>query len=242
MWWSAAARPGSPPAATRAAWARTSSFPTTSRQGGAWQHTWDSPRLLSPAAHSSLPGRLMPPQAGETYPDAGHVVEYLADYEKRYGLPVQHGVRVCSVRRIPGNDQPPPHTGLDHPSPWGCGPRWRGTGAGDENRSRALGSRSTGHLRFIVSLACENAALGDPFTRRCGPLLTVVDRPDGHASGTAHGGSQQSPVPSMMLGCHHFARCSEPRLSLRRLSSQAWEAPRGGTTGRRGGVGRRGCR
>ncbi|CAL9587785.1 ArsO family NAD(P)H-dependent flavin-containing monooxygenase [Streptomyces sp. enrichment culture] len=67
--------------------------------GGAWRHMWDSLRLFSPAEHSSLPGRLMPAQAGETYPDAGHVVEYLTDYEKRYGLPVQHGTRVNAVRR-----------------------------------------------------------------------------------------------------------------------------------------------
>ncbi|MDO0909755.1 ArsO family NAD(P)H-dependent flavin-containing monooxygenase [Streptomyces sp. DT2A-34] len=67
--------------------------------GGAWQHTWDSLRLFSPAAYSSLPGRLMPAQPGETYPDAGHVVDYLADYEKRYELPVQHGVHVKAVRR-----------------------------------------------------------------------------------------------------------------------------------------------
>ncbi|GAB2468392.1 ArsO family NAD(P)H-dependent flavin-containing monooxygenase [Streptomyces incanus] len=67
--------------------------------GGAWQHMWDSLHLFSPADHSSLPGRLMPTQPGETYPDAGHVVDYLADYEKRYGLPVQHGARVGAVRR-----------------------------------------------------------------------------------------------------------------------------------------------
>ncbi|MFB7466481.1 ArsO family NAD(P)H-dependent flavin-containing monooxygenase [Streptomyces sp. NPDC056224] len=67
--------------------------------GGAWQHTWDSLRLFSPAAYSSLPGRLMPLQPGETYPDGRHVVEYLADYEKRYELPVQCGVRVDAVRR-----------------------------------------------------------------------------------------------------------------------------------------------
>ncbi len=30
--------------------------------GGAWQHTWDSLHLFSPAAYSSLPGRLMPPR------------------------------------------------------------------------------------------------------------------------------------------------------------------------------------
>ncbi|MFD8210663.1 ArsO family NAD(P)H-dependent flavin-containing monooxygenase [Streptomyces sp. NPDC059695] len=67
--------------------------------GGAWQHTWDSLHLFSPAAHSSLPGRLMPPQPGETYPDAAHVVAYLADYEQRYDLPVRRPVRVAAVHR-----------------------------------------------------------------------------------------------------------------------------------------------
>ncbi|MEH0557642.1 ArsO family NAD(P)H-dependent flavin-containing monooxygenase [Streptomyces sp. B21-101] len=67
--------------------------------GGAWQHTWDSLHLFSPAAYSSLPGRLMPPQPGETFPDAGHVVAYLADYEKRYELPIQRGVRAEAVHR-----------------------------------------------------------------------------------------------------------------------------------------------
>lgn len=46
--------------------------------GGSWQHMWDSLHLFSPAEHSSLPGRLMPAQPGETYPGAGHVVDYLA--------------------------------------------------------------------------------------------------------------------------------------------------------------------
>lgn len=67
--------------------------------GGSWQHMWDSLRLFSPAEHSSLPGRFMPAQVGETYPGARHVVDYLTDYEKRYDLPVQHGTRVDAVRR-----------------------------------------------------------------------------------------------------------------------------------------------
>ncbi|MFI9730871.1 ArsO family NAD(P)H-dependent flavin-containing monooxygenase [Streptomyces sp. NPDC052092] len=70
--------------------------------GGSWQHMWDSLHLFSPAEHSSLPGRLMPAQPGEAYPDAGHVVDYLADYEKRYNLSVQHGTRVDAVRRNAG--------------------------------------------------------------------------------------------------------------------------------------------
>ncbi|MFR9789813.1 ArsO family NAD(P)H-dependent flavin-containing monooxygenase [Streptomyces sp. MB22_4] len=67
--------------------------------GGAWRHAWESLRLFSPAAHSSLPGRPMPVQPGGTYPDARHVVEYLADYERRYELPVRRPVRVLGVHR-----------------------------------------------------------------------------------------------------------------------------------------------
>lgn len=67
--------------------------------GGSWQHLWDALHLFSPAAYSSLPGRLMPAQAGETYPGAAHVVDYLTDYEKRYDLAVQHGTRVQAVHR-----------------------------------------------------------------------------------------------------------------------------------------------
>ena len=41
----------------------------------------------------------MPPQAGQEYPEAAHVVAYLRDYEKRYELPVQRPVRVLGVHR-----------------------------------------------------------------------------------------------------------------------------------------------
>ncbi|UQA32559.1 ArsO family NAD(P)H-dependent flavin-containing monooxygenase [Streptomyces cavourensis] len=68
--------------------------------GGAWQHTWDSLRLFSPAAYSSLPGWLMPSQDGwEYHPDARHVVQYLSAYEERYALPVERPVQVSAVRR-----------------------------------------------------------------------------------------------------------------------------------------------
>ncbi|MFD1275828.1 ArsO family NAD(P)H-dependent flavin-containing monooxygenase [Streptomyces kaempferi] len=67
--------------------------------GGAWQRTWESLHLFSPTAYSSLPGRFMPPQPGQVYPDAGHVVEYLTGYEKRYELPVERPVRVTGVHR-----------------------------------------------------------------------------------------------------------------------------------------------
>ncbi|MFI8089529.1 FAD-dependent oxidoreductase [Streptomyces sp. NPDC086080] len=67
--------------------------------GGAWRHTWESLHLFSPAAYSSLPGWPMPPQAGEAYPDARHVVGYLTEYERRYGLAVHRPVRVLGVHR-----------------------------------------------------------------------------------------------------------------------------------------------
>ena len=66
--------------------------------GGAWQHTWASLRLFSPAQWSSLPGRLMP---GGTsyYPTRAEALAYLADYEARYALPIGRPVRVASVDR-----------------------------------------------------------------------------------------------------------------------------------------------
>ncbi|GAA4908792.1 ArsO family NAD(P)H-dependent flavin-containing monooxygenase [Streptomyces coeruleoprunus] len=42
---------------------------------------------------------MMPPQEGGTYPDAAHVVAYLEEYERRYGLPVHRPVRVEGVHR-----------------------------------------------------------------------------------------------------------------------------------------------
>jgi len=73
-------------------------FDSSAEPGGSWPHHWPSLRLFSPADHSSLPGRRMPGTGGEN-PDAGHVVEYLADYEDRYDLPVRRGARVAEVSR-----------------------------------------------------------------------------------------------------------------------------------------------
>ncbi|WP_461029474.1 NAD(P)-binding domain-containing protein, partial [Streptomyces sparsus] len=67
--------------------------------GGAWRQAWDSLRLFSPAAYSSLPGRPMPAEPGRTYPSAPHVVDYLTDYEQRYRLDVRRPVRVRGVHR-----------------------------------------------------------------------------------------------------------------------------------------------
>lgn len=69
--------------------------------GGAWQRTWPSLRLFSPAQWSSLPGFLMPrdQSAPDDYPSRDRTIEYLRDYEARYELPVVRPVHVTDVRR-----------------------------------------------------------------------------------------------------------------------------------------------
>lgn len=69
--------------------------------GGAWRHGWDSLRLFSPARYSPLPGWWMPDQPGEQFPTAGHVRQYLADYETRYALPLRRPVEVTAVTADP---------------------------------------------------------------------------------------------------------------------------------------------
>jgi hypothetical protein len=75
--------------------------------GGAWRHGWDSLRLFSPAQWSSLPGWLMPRGADavaeDGYPSRDEVLAYLAEYERRYALPVERPVRVDAVRRAAGD-------------------------------------------------------------------------------------------------------------------------------------------
>jgi thioredoxin reductase len=66
--------------------------------GGAWQHTWNSLRLFSPATWSSLPGWPMPP-SGNAYPSRDHVIDYLARYEAHYQLPVERPVWIDRVTR-----------------------------------------------------------------------------------------------------------------------------------------------
>ena len=65
--------------------------------GGAWRHGWPSLRLFSPARWSSLPGWLMPGGEDE-YPSRDDVLAYLAEYERRYAIPVERPVEVRAVR------------------------------------------------------------------------------------------------------------------------------------------------
>lgn len=69
--------------------------------GGAWQNTWDSLKLFSPAQFSSLSGWMMP--AGtEEYPSKEVFLDYLRAYEKRYGFPIERPVRVKTVSKQDG--------------------------------------------------------------------------------------------------------------------------------------------
>jgi putative flavoprotein involved in K+ transport len=70
--------------------------------GGAWRRAWPSLRLFSPAQWSSLPGWLMPrdpDDAPDGYPSRDAVIRYLAEYERRYALPVRRAVHVRGVHR-----------------------------------------------------------------------------------------------------------------------------------------------
>ena len=64
--------------------------------GGAWQHGWDSLRLFSPAAWSSIAGWPMP-AAGDQYPNRDHVIDYLRKYEARYQFNIERPVRVTGI-------------------------------------------------------------------------------------------------------------------------------------------------
>jgi cation diffusion facilitator CzcD-associated flavoprotein CzcO len=70
--------------------------------GGAWQHTWDSLMLFSPATWSSLPGWIMPGGSAR-YPTRSEVLAYLAAYEERYQLPITRPVWVQAVARDPAS-------------------------------------------------------------------------------------------------------------------------------------------
>ncbi|APS39571.1 ArsO family NAD(P)H-dependent flavin-containing monooxygenase [Salegentibacter sp. T436] len=69
--------------------------------GGAWQKTWDSLRLFSPADQSSLPGWLMPKNE-DGFPPKDHVINYLCKYEERYDFPVKRPVKVENVEKESG--------------------------------------------------------------------------------------------------------------------------------------------
>jgi putative flavoprotein involved in K+ transport len=71
------------------------------RPGGAWLRAWDGLRLFSPARFSSLPGWIMP-GGTDAYPTRDEAIDYLSEYEARYGFPVERPVHVHAVTREEG--------------------------------------------------------------------------------------------------------------------------------------------
>lgn len=69
--------------------------------GGAWRHGWDSLRLFSPSAWSSIAGWPMP-DVSEGTPGRDDVVDYLTRYERRYDFPIIRSTRVTRVEGIEG--------------------------------------------------------------------------------------------------------------------------------------------
>lgn len=66
--------------------------------GGAWQHTWKSLSLFSPALWSSLPGVLMP-GGQHYYPTRLETIQYLQEYESRYKFPIVRPAKVTAVEK-----------------------------------------------------------------------------------------------------------------------------------------------
>lgn len=65
--------------------------------GHSWRTRWDSLRLFTPAAYSSLPG--MPfPGPGDHHPSKDEVADYLCRYARTFDLPIRHDTAVTSVR------------------------------------------------------------------------------------------------------------------------------------------------
>jgi len=63
------------------------------RVGDAWRNRWDSLRLFNPARYAGLPGMRFPAR-GDSFPTKDQVADYLAEYARRFQLPVRNGVQV----------------------------------------------------------------------------------------------------------------------------------------------------
>ena len=63
------------------------------RIGDAWRKRWDSLRLFTPAAYSSLVGMPFPAPA-QSFPTKDQMADYLEAYAARFKLPVRTGVKV----------------------------------------------------------------------------------------------------------------------------------------------------
>lgn len=67
--------------------------------GDCWRLRWDSLHLFSPVRYNSLPGMPFP---GDPWslPDKNAAADYLADYAKRFELPIRTGMRVKWVEKV----------------------------------------------------------------------------------------------------------------------------------------------
>lgn len=68
------------------------------RPGGNWRHYYDSLRLFSPAAYSSLPGMAFAADPAH-YPRRDEVVRYLEDYAAHFQLPIRYNSPIQRVSR-----------------------------------------------------------------------------------------------------------------------------------------------
>ncbi len=66
--------------------------------GGSWLKTWDSLKLFSPSAYSSLSGWAMPKSKTE-YPTKTEFINYLKAYENRYNFPIQRETEVITIKK-----------------------------------------------------------------------------------------------------------------------------------------------
>jgi putative flavoprotein involved in K+ transport len=69
---------------------------SASRLGDSWRTRWDSLRLFTPAAYSSLPGMPFPAPPSHL-PDKDEVADYLTRYAERFDLPVRLRTRVDAL-------------------------------------------------------------------------------------------------------------------------------------------------
>lgn len=66
------------------------------RIGDGWRARWDSMRLFTPARRDGLPGRRFPAPR-HSFPTRVEMADYLEDYARDFGLPVERGVRVDAL-------------------------------------------------------------------------------------------------------------------------------------------------
>ncbi|MDQ5835129.1 MAG: NAD(P)/FAD-dependent oxidoreductase [Actinomycetota bacterium] len=67
----------------------------------AWRERWDSLKLFTPARYDALPGLAFPGDP-DRYPMRDEVASYLADYARRFQLPLELNSRVSSIRNTDG--------------------------------------------------------------------------------------------------------------------------------------------